>query len=257
MMNRINRHTVLSVHHWTDTLFSFTCTRDPSFQFENGQFTLVGIEAEGKLLMRAYSMVSANDEAILEFFSIKVPGGRLTSHLQHIQPGDSVFVGKKPVGTLVIGHLLPGETLWLLSTGTGLAPFLSIIKDIRIYQRYQRIILTHTCRLAAELAYREYLTQTFPRHERLGQWVREKLIYYPSVTREPFIHQGRITDLIESGGLFKDLERAPFTPEQDRLMLCGSPQMVKDTRALLQARGFQESSAAQPGHYVVEKAFVD
>lgn len=257
MMNRIHPQTVLSVHHWTDTLFSFTCTRDPSFQFENGQFTLVGIEVEGKLLMRAYSMVSANDEESLEFLSIKVPGGRLTSHLQYIQAGDSVYVGKKPVGTLVIDHLLPGATLWLLATGTGLAPFLSIIKDARIYQRYQRIILTHTCRLAAELAYREYITQTLPQHERLGQWVREKLVYYPSVTREPFIHQGRMTDLIESGTLFKDLRLSPFTPEQDRLMLCGSPQMVKDTRALLQARGFQESSAAQPGHYVVEKAFVD
>jgi ferredoxin/flavodoxin---NADP+ reductase len=257
MMNRINRQTVLSVHHWTDTLFSFTCTRDPDFQFDNGQFTLVGLEAEGKLLMRAYSMVSANDEETLEFFSIKVPGGRLTSHLQHIQPGDTVFVGKKPVGTLVIDHLLPGATLWLLSTGTGLAPFLSIIKDARIYGRYQRIVLTHTCRLVAELAYREYMTQTLPQHERLGQWVREKLIYYPSVTRESFIHQGRITDLIEKGTLFKDLDIAPFTPEQDRLMLCGSPQMVKDMRALLQARGFQESSAAQSGHYVVEKAFVD
>src|SRR5260363_66685 len=168
MMNRIHPQTVLSVHHWTDTLFSFTCTRDPSFQFENGQFTLVGIEVEGKLLMRAYSMVSANDEESLEFLSIKVPGA----------------------------------TLWLLATGTGLAPFLSIIKDARIYQRYQRIILTHTCRLAAELAYREYITQTLPQHERLGQWVREKLVYYPSVTREPFIHQGRMTDLIESGTLF-------------------------------------------------------
>src|SRR5260363_218334 len=127
MMNRIHPQTVLSVHHWTDTLFSFTCTRDPSFQFENGQFTLVGIEVEGKLLMRAYSMVSANDEESLEFLSIKVPGGRLTSHLQYIQAGDSVYVGKKPVGTLVIDHLLPGATLWLLATGTGLAPFLSII----------------------------------------------------------------------------------------------------------------------------------
>lgn len=257
MMNRINRQTVLSVHHWTETLFSFTCTRAPDFQFENGQFTLVGVEAEGKLLMRAYSMVSANDEQTLEFFSIKVPDGRLTSHLQHIQVGDSVFVGKKPVGTLVIDHLSPGATLWLLSTGTGLAPFLSIIKDARIYERYQRVVLTHTCRFAAELAYREYITQTLPQHERLGRQVREKLIYYPSVTREPFMHQGRITDLIENGFLFKDLDSAPFTPDQDRLMLCGSPQMVKDMRALLQARGFQESSAARAGHYVVEKAFVD
>jgi ferredoxin--NADP+ reductase len=208
-------------------------------------------------LMRAYSMASANYEENLEFLSIKVPDGPLTSRLQHLKTGDAIYIGKKPVGTLVVDSLLPGKTLWLLSTGTGLAPFMSVIKDLDVYERYDRVILTHTCRFVDELAYMEYITESLPQHEHIGELIREKLVYYPTVTRQEFATQGRITDLIKSGKLFEDLRRAPFSPEHDRLMLCGSPHMLKDTRALLHTFGFEEGSHSKPGHYVVEKAFVD
>jgi ferredoxin/flavodoxin---NADP+ reductase len=254
-MSNLTQQTVLTVNHWTETLFSFTCTRDPDFHFKNGQFTLVGIIADGKPLARAYSMVNADHEAALEFLSIKVPDGPLTSRLQYIVAGDTVRIGRKASGTLIVDHLLPGETLWLLSTGTGLAPFMSLIKDPEIYHRYQRIVLTHTCRLVDELAYQEYITQTLPQHAQIGEQVRQKLLYYPSVTREPFHHRGRITDLIDQGTLFADLGLPPFSVERDRLMLCGSPQMIKDTRGLLQGFGLTEASTKQAGHYVVERAF--
>ncbi len=255
-MNPSQQQTILSVHHWTDSLFSLTCTRDPSFRFENGQFTLIGLQVNGKPLMRAYSMVNANYEENLEFLSIKVPDGPLTSHLQHVKPGDLLYVSKKATGTLVAHNLLPGRRLWLLSTGTGLAPFMSLIKDLELYERYEQIILTHTCRFANELAYYQTITEELPQHPHLGEYVRQKLRYYPTVTREPFATQGRITDLIQSEKVFADLGLPVFSPEEDRLMLCGSPDMLKDTRALLKERGFQEGSHAQPGHYVVEKAFV-
>ncbi|WP_028203990.1 ferredoxin--NADP reductase [Paraburkholderia nodosa] len=254
-MSNFESQTILSVRHWTDTLFSFICTRNKSFRFENGQFTMVGLEVEGKPLMRAYSIASANFEEELEFFSIKVPDGPLTSRLQHLKEGDSVLIGKRPSGTLIVDNLLPGKTLWLLSTGTGLAPFLSVIRDPSVYDRYESIVLTHTCRNVRELAYRDYITQTLPQDALLGEFAREKLIYYPSVTREDYANRGRITGLIASGKLFNDLGVPPFAPEHDRLMLCGSAQMLKDTRALLEARGFEEGSQASPGHYVVERAF--
>jgi ferredoxin/flavodoxin---NADP+ reductase len=254
-MSNVEQQTVLSVKHWTDTLFSFTCTRNTSFRFENGQFTMVGMEVEGRPLMRAYSIASANYEEDLEFFSIKVPNGPLTSRLQHLKEGDPILIGRRPSGTLIVDNLLPGKTLWMLSTGTGLAPFLSVIRDPSVYERYERIVLTHTCRHVRELAYRDHITEALPQHEFLGDAVREKLIYYPSVTREDFPNRGRITDLIASGKLFDDLGVAPFSPESDRLMLCGSAQMLKDSRVLLEARGFEEGSQASPGHYVVERAF--
>jgi ferredoxin/flavodoxin---NADP+ reductase len=255
-MSNLNSQTVLSVHHWTDTLFSFTCTRDPSFRFENGQFTMVGLEVDGKPLIRAYSLASANYEEHLEFLSIKVQDGPLTSRLQHLKVGDQVLIGKKPVGTLMADNLLPGKTLWLLSTGTGLAPFMSIIKDPDIYDRYERVILTHTCRFVDELAYKEYITDHLPAHEHLGELVQEKLLYYPTVTREAFQNRGRITELIETEKLFADLGVPGFSLENDRVMLCGSPHMLRDTRKLLDDLGFQEGSNNAPGHYVVEKAFV-
>ncbi len=216
---------------------------------------MVGLEVEGKPLMRAYSIASANYEEDLEFFSIKVPNGPLTSRLQHLKEGDPILIGKRPSGTLIVDNLLRGKTLWLLSTGTGLAPFLSVIRDPSVYGRYERIVLTHTCRNVRELAYRDYLTQTLPQDEFLGEFVREKLIYYPSVTREDFANRGRITDLIANGKLFGDLGVEPLSVEHDRLMLCGSAQMLKDTRALLEAYGLQEGSQSSPGHYVVERAF--
>jgi ferredoxin--NADP+ reductase len=255
-MSNLNQQTVLSVHHWTDTLFSFTCTRDTSFRFDNGQFTMVGLEVEGKPLIRAYSMASANYEENLEFLSIKVQDGPLTSRLQHLKVGDQVYIGKKPVGTLVVDNLLPGKTLWLLSTGTGLAPFMSVIKDPEVYDRFERVILTHTCRFVDELAYMEYITQSLPNHEHIGELIRDKLVYYPTVTRQEFANRGRITDLIENGKLFTDLGLPAFSLENDRMMLCGSPHMLKDTRELLHSRGFEEGSQSKPGHYVVEKAFV-
>jgi ferredoxin/flavodoxin---NADP+ reductase len=256
-MSNLNQQTVLSVHHWTDTLFSFTCTRDASFRFDNGQFTMVGLEVDGKPLIRAYSMASANYEENLEFLSIKVQDGPLTSRLQHLKVGDTVLIGKKPTGTLIVDNLLPGKVLWLLSTGTGLAPFMSVIKDPDVYERYDRVVVTHTCRFIDELAYKEYITQSLPNHEHIGELIREKLVYYPTVTRQEFANRGRITDLIDNGKLFEDLGLPTFSAERDRIMLCGSPHMLKDMRQLLTSRGLEEGSHAKPGHYVIEKAFVD
>ncbi|MFG1204874.1 ferredoxin--NADP reductase [Xanthobacter aminoxidans] len=256
-MSNFNEETVTSVHHWTDNLFSFTCTRDPGLRFLNGQFTMIGLRVDGKPLLRAYSMASANYEEELQFFSIKVQNGPLTSRLQHLKVGDKILVGRKPTGTLVQDSLLPGKRLYLLSTGTGLAPFLSVVKDPEAYDRFETVILIHGTRTVAELAYDEYLTKTLPNDEILGEEVQAKLRYYPTVTREPFRNQGRITDLITSGKLFTDLGMPVMSPEEDRLMLCGSPAMLKDVVELLESRGFTEGSQSAPGHYVIEKAFVE
>lgn len=256
-MSNFNEETVTSVHHWTDNLFSFTCTRDPGLRFLNGQFTMIGLRVDGKPLLRAYSMASANYEEELQFFSIKVQNGPLTSRLQHLKVGDKILVGRKPTGTLVQDSLLPGKRLYLLSTGTGLAPFLSVVKDPEAYDRFEKVILIHGTRTVAELAYDAYLTKTLPDDEILGEEVKAKLIYYPTVTREPFRNQGRITDLITSGKLFADLGMPVMSPEEDRLMLCGSPAMLKDVVELLESRGFTEGSQSAPGHYVIEKAFVE
>jgi ferredoxin--NADP+ reductase len=257
-MSAYTQETVLSVRHWTDSLFSFTTTRSPSFRFSNGQFTMMGLETDGgRPLVRAYSMASPNYEDTLEFFSIKVPDGPLTSRLQHIKQSDRILVSKKPTGTLVVDNLLPGRFLYLLSTGTGLAPFMSIIRDPDTYERYEKVVLVHGCRQIAELAYGERITADLPRDELIGVYVRDKLIYYPTVTREPFHHRGRITDLITSGQLFRDVGLASLEAEQDRVMLCGSPQMLKDMRIVLEERGFIEGSVSEPGTFVVEKAFVE
>jgi ferredoxin/flavodoxin---NADP+ reductase len=253
----LNRERVTSVRHWTDSLFSFTATRDPSFRFRNGQFTMVGIEVDGRPLLRAYSMASANHEDALEFFSIKVADGPLTSRLQRIQEGDIVLIGRKATGTLIQDNLLPGKNLYLLSTGTGLAPFVSIIKDPDIYDRFDKVVLVHGCRQVAELAYGEAIIRDLPANEFFGDLVRDKLIYYPTVTREPFRNRGRITDLIASGTLFDETGQPPLDLAADRLMLCGSPSMLADLRALLDQRGFVEGSHAEPGHFVIEKAFVE
>ena len=250
---------VLTVHHWTDRLFSFTTTRDTALRFSNGHFTMIGLRGEnGKPLLRAYSIVSPNYEEHLEFLSIKVPDGPLTSRLQHIKVGDTIVVGKKPTGTLLIDYLLPGKRLYMFGTGTGLAPFMSIIRDPDTYEKFDEVILVHGCRLVSELAYRDYITNELPQHEFLGEMVREKLIYYPTVTREPFIHQGRITDLITSGKLAADLGIPQLNPETDRALLCGSMRMLADTSKILDDLGFQVSpSMGVPGHYAIERAFVD
>jgi ferredoxin--NADP+ reductase len=257
-MSAYTQETVLSVRHWTDSLFSFTTTRSPSFRFSNGQFTMMGIETDGgRPLVRAYSMASPNYDDKLEFFSIKVQDGPLTSRLQHIKESDRILVSKKPTGTLVVDNLLPGRFLYLLSTGTGLAPFMSIIRDPDTYERYEKVVLVHGCRQVAELAYGERIIAELPRDELIGEYVRDKLIYYPTVTREPFHNRGRITDLVTSGQLFRDVGLPSLDAAQDRAMLCGSPQMLKDMRAVLDERGFIEGSVSEPGTFVVEKAFVE
>lgn len=257
-MSAYNIQKVLSVHHWNDTLFSFKVTRDPGLRFENGQFVMIGLMVDGKPLMRAYSVASANYEEELEFFSIKVPNGPLTSRLQKIQVGDDLLVSKKPTGTLVLSDLLPGHNLYYLSTGTGLAPFMSLIKDPEAYERFDKIVLVHGVRSVSELAYADYIENVLPNDEFLGEMVREKLIYYPTVTREPFRNQGRLTDLITSGKLFDDIGLPPLDPATDRAMLCGSPAMLHDTAALLNKLGFEVSPrTGTPGDYVIERAFVE
>ena len=253
----MNEERVLSVHHWTDTLFSFTTTRDPSLRFSNGHFTMIGLRVDGKPLLRAYSIASANYEDHLEFFSIKVPGGPLTSRLQHLQVGDTVIVGRKPTGTLVSDYLLPGKRLYMLSTGTGLAPFLSIVRDPDIYERFDQLILVHGVRQVDELAYRELLEEHLPQHEFLGEMVSDKLRYYPTVTREDFRNMGRITQLIENGKLAEDLGLPALNPAEDRVMICGSSDMLRDLKEMLEARDFKEGSTSTPGDFVVERAFAE
>ena len=256
-MSAFAEEEVLSVHHWTDRLFSFTTTRDRSLRFSNGHFTMIGLQVDGKRIMRAYSIVSANYEDHLEFLSIKVPDGPLTSRLQHIKVGDKIIVGRKPTGTLLIDYLLPGKRLYLLGTGTGLAPFMAVVRDPETYERFEKVILVHGVREVDELAYRYYLENELPRDELLGEIVAGKLLYYPTVTREDFVHQGRIPDLIQSGKLSEDLGLPPLNRAEDRVMLCGSPAMLKDLKALLEIRGFQEGSTTRQGDFVVERAFVE
>jgi ferredoxin--NADP+ reductase len=257
-MAAFNSEQVLSVRHWNDTLFSFTTTRDVGLRFHNGHFVMLGLEVEGKPLMRAYSIASANYEENLEFLSIKVPNGPLTSRLQHLKAGDSVLISRKPVGTLLVDDLKPGKNLYLFATGTGLAPFMSIIKDPDVYERFEKVVLLHGVRFKSELAYADFIQNELPNNEYFGDAIREKLIYYPSVTREPFINQGRITHLVESGKLFHDIGLPELNPETDRAMLCGSPQMLAEISDMLNMRGFVVSDGVgQPGDYVVERAFVD
>jgi ferredoxin--NADP+ reductase len=266
MSAAISTERILSVHHWNHTLFSFTTTRQSGFRFENGQFVTLGLEIEGKKVMRAYSIASPNYADYLEFLSIKVPEGRLTSYLQHIQVGDPILVSKKPTGTLLLHDLKPtGKHLYLLATGTGLAPFLSLIRDPEVYEQYEKVILFHGVRYESELAYRHYIEKELPQDEFLGQEVTNQLLYYPCVTQEKFYNQGRITDLILSNKLIEDLNErnkhlnlTPFDPTFDRVMLCGSAMMLKDTSAILRDRGFEVSRRiGQPADCVIEHAFVE
>ena len=256
-MSAFNEEEVLSVHHWTDTLFSFTTTRDPSLRFSNGHFTMIGLRVNDKPLLRAYSIVSPNHDEHLEFLSIKVPDGPLTSRLQHIQVGDKVIVGRKPTGTLVIDYLLPGKRLYMLSTGTGLAPFMSIIRDPATYEQFEQVVLVHGVRQVNELAYHDYITQDLPAHEFLGEMVTEQLHYYPTVTREPYRNMGRVTDLLESGKLTADMNLPALNPAEDRVMICGSPGMLKDLKQMLETRGFSEGNTSRPGDFVIERAFAE
>ena len=252
-----NFETVTFVQHWTDELFTLRTTRDPSLRFESGQFVMLGLMVEGRPLLRAYSIVSAKYADYLEFYSIKVQDGPLTSRLQHIEVGDEVLVGRKPTGTLVLDGLRPGANLYMLGAGTGLAPFLSLVQDPETYERFDKVIVTHTVRHVADLNYRRYLEHQLPNDELLGELVAPKLVYYPSVTRDPFRNQGRITDLIESGQFFDDIGLPPFDAARDRVMLCGSPSVLADMKAMLLRRGYEEGSIANPGDFVLEKAFVE
>lgn len=248
---------VLSVHHWTDRLFTFTTTRDPSLRFSNGHFTMIGLRLNGKPLLRAYSIASPNYEEHLEFLSIKVEEGPLTSHLQHIQVGDTIIVGKKPTGTLLIDYLTPAKRLYLLSTGTGLAPFLSIIRDPESYEKFETVVVVHGVRQVDELAYHDLIVDHLPQHELLGDMIGQQLRYYPTVTRETYRNMGRVTALIESGKLFTDLALPPMNPAQDRVMLCGSPGMLNDLKHMLETQGFAEGNTSTPGDFVIERAFVE
>lgn len=249
--------TVTNIHHWTDSYFSFTTSRSDSFRFQSGQFTMIGLKQENAPIMRAYSIVSAHYEDQLEFFSIKVPDGALTSKLKNIQVGDEILINSKPTGSLLKEQLRPGKNLYLLSTGTGLAPFLSIIKDPGIYESYDKIILTHGCRYKKDLAYYKTITQDLRNHELVGDQVEQKLLYYPTITRETFPTQGRLTDLIAQNQLSKDLGLPALDPNQDRFMICGSPGMLKDLSKLLIEKGFSETRKGTLGEFVVERAFVE
>ena len=256
-MSAFTESRVLSVHHWTDRLFSFTTTRDPGLRFSNGHFTMIGLKVNNKPLLRAYSIASANYEDHLEFLSIKVEEGPLTSRLQHIQVGDTIIVGRKPTGTLVVDYLLPGKRLYLLSTGTGLAPFMSIVRDPEVYEKFEQIVLVHGVRIVDELAYHDLLLDHLPSHEFLGEFVTTQLLYYPTVTREDFRNTGRIPDLIDNGKLFTDLGVPELNPAEDRVMICGSPAMLGDLKGLLEKRGFKEGNTSTPGDFVVERAFAE
>lgn len=249
---------VLDVRHWNEHLFSFTCTRDAGLRFENGQFLMIGLMVDGRPLVRAYSVASANYEEHLEFFSIKVPNGPLTSRLQHLKEGDEILISRKPTGTLLLHDLKPAKHLYLLSTGTGLAPFLSLIRDPETYERFDKIVLTHGVRHVNDLAYRDYIEHELPQHEYLGEMVREKLIYYPTVTREPFRNEGRLDVLLDNGKLCADIGLPPLDPANDRAMICGSPAMLASLSQLLDGRGFVVSPRiGTPGDYVIERAFVE
>lgn len=253
----LSQETVLSVHHWNDTLFSFTTTRSDALRFQSGQFVMIGLEIEGKPLLRAYSIVSPHYEAHLEFYSIKVQDGPLTSHLQHLKVGDTLLVGRKPTGTLLKDNLRAGRNLYLFSSGTGLAPFMSIVRDPDYYDAYEHIILIHGVRLISELGYYDEIKSALPMHEYLGEVAKQKLRYFPTVTREAFTQQGRITDLLAAGVIERQFDLPTLDPLHDRVMVCGNPSVLVDLVALLQARGFDEGSMQKQGSYVIERAFVE
>lgn len=248
---------VLSVRFWTPQLFSFSTTRNPGFRFDSGMFTMVGMNVDGKPLTRAYSIASPPYAEHLEFLSIVVPDGPLTSRFQHMQVGDEILVGMKPTGTLLAHNLRPGRTLYLLATGTGLAAFLGLVRDPDVYEKFERVVLVHGVRHVCDLAYREFLERDVAIDEFIGEYARKQLVYCPTVTRETFLRRGRITDLLSTGRLFVEFGLPPLDPRSDRLMLCGGSAMLHDLSTMLEAQGFEEGSNAKPGDYVVEKAFAD
>jgi ferredoxin--NADP+ reductase len=253
----VHAETVVSVRHYTDRLFSFRITRPQSLRFRSGEFVMIGLPNAEKPVFRAYSVASPNWDDELEFFSIKVPDGPLTSHLQKIVPSDTVIMRQKPTGTLVLDALTPGKRLYMFSTGTGIAPFASLIRDPETYEKFDEVILTHTCREVAELKYGFDLVDEIRNHEFLSEIVGNKLRHYATVTREDYPFQGRITDLIHNGKMFADLGVPHFDPAVDRGMICGSAAMLKETKELLEAAGLTEGANSKPGEFVIERAFVD
>jgi ferredoxin/flavodoxin---NADP+ reductase len=253
----VGRERVLSIRHYTDKLFSFRTTRSAGLRFESGQFVMIGLEVDGRPLMRAYSMASANYDEHLDFFSIKVPHGPLTSRLQHIQPGDEVLVGSKPTGTLLLGNLAPGRRLYLLATGTGFAPFASILRDPETWERFDTVVAVEGCRDAAELAFASETVMEVRGHEYLGEMAADKLLYYATVTREAYHHRGRITDLMRSGAMLRELGLPDLDATEDRVMICGNPGMLTEIKSMLGERGFEEGSSGEPGTFVIERAFVE
>ena len=249
--------TIENIQHWTDALFSFRAARPASFRFRSGEFIMLGLPVEGKPLLRAYSVASPFWDEGLDFYSIKVQDGPLTSRLQHIKPGDELILGKKPTGTLVLDCLKPGKRLFLFSTGTGIAPFASIIRDPETYEAYGRVILTHTCRQVADLQYGVELINGLKTDPLLSETVLDRVTYYGTTTQEENEYTGRITDLMNTGKFFEDLDIDVLNPETDRVMICGSMEMIKDTAAIVEEAGLQEGSNSKPGDYVIEKAFAE
>ncbi|MFN4129702.1 MAG: ferredoxin--NADP reductase [Paracoccaceae bacterium] len=248
---------VTAVTHWTDRLFSFRVERPRSLRFRSGEFVMIGLLGDnGKPLLRAYSIASPAWDEELEFYSIKVPDGPLTSRLQHIKVGDEIILRPKPVGTLVHDALLPGKRLWFLATGTGIAPFASLMREPDTYEKYDQIIMMHTCREVAELEYGRQLVETLKDDPLIGEMVGDKLLYYPTTTREPFARMGRVTDNLSSGKVFVDLGLPPMDPATDRAMVCGSLAFNIDVKAILEGFGLREGANSEPLEYVVEKAFV-
>ena len=247
---------VLSVHHWTDKTFSFTTTRNRSFRFKNGEFAMIGLEIDKKTILRAYSIVSPNHDDHLEFLSIKVPNGPLTSKLQHIKVSDNILINSKSTGTLVCDYLLPGRNLYLLSTGTGLAPFMSIIRDPETYEKFDKIILTHTVRTTKELAYKKFL-ENLNKHEVYSEITKGKFVYFNTVTREKYKREGRITEWINSNKLWNEVSAEKFDPIEDRVMICGSESMTFELKEMFQKLGSTEGSTKSQGGFVIEKAFAE
>ncbi|MBS0416069.1 MAG: ferredoxin--NADP reductase [Proteobacteria bacterium] len=250
--------TVIDIRHWNDKLFSFRTTRPDSLRFENGQFVMLGLQLADRKIVRAYSIASANHEEHLEFYSIKVPDGALTSRLQRVQPGAGVLISSKPTGTLVLRDLRPGKRLFLLATGTGIAPFLSIVKDPEAYDLFEQIIVVHGVRLRSDLAFAHSVLHAVREDPYLGELAKSALLYYPCVSREPCEHPGRVTTALESGLLCSGLGIAALDVATDRLMICGNMSMLSDTRQLLDARGFTVSpQIGVSGDYVIERAFAE
>jgi ferredoxin--NADP+ reductase len=247
---------VVDVQHYTNRLFRFRVTRPQSLRFRSGEFVMIGLPGAEKPVMRAYSIASPSWDEELEFFSIKVEGGPLTESLQKIKPGDQILLRPKPTGTLVNDALLPGKRLFCLSTGTGFAPFASLIRDPETYDKYQQVIVTHTCRTRDELQYGYDTVKNTLNDPLVGEVANGRLLHFASATREPAEHMGRITSLISSGEFFTTLNIPTFDPTHDRIMLCGSMGMIRDIRAMIEPLGFTEGSNSKPGSFVVEKAFV-